>query len=438
MACKRKGPQRQCWKDKGARLTERLQAGAWPVAERRQNYIPARKPAVLAALTDMLAGKADTTAFNRLAALLSALIHHQYFDELERLREGYAKHVDGGGTEESFAALDRDVTLVMRQANFEEIPSEELEFCDREAKDAPVRTTAPKWHYEKVRFFRRGARLRPELHKRPWPLKAREILLDTYDDVVVMVKFRKGGSKRREKTLPAGVKPGSLLIKSFAGIPARDLCMLYPDIRIRMTRADAILLGAPALLGGIPILLSLSSALGVILIVLGALLGFGGTVDDNQMMQAIGALTALAGAGAFLFRQYNNYTYKKLKYQKRIADSLYYRNIANHAGVFETLIGAAEDQDVKEAALAYAFLLSHGSLSRENLDGKIESWLRETFTENIDFEIGDALTKLETMKLVTRSGPYLTAAPLPQALASLDAQWDKLYDSQGVAAPAQA
>jgi hypothetical protein len=42
---------------------------------------------------------------------------------------------------------------------------------------------------------------------------------------------------------------------------------------------------------------------------------------------------------------------------------------------------------------------------------------------------------------VTRSGPFLTASPLPQALASLDAQWDRLYDSKGMAqgpAPATA
>jgi hypothetical protein len=401
------------------------------VAERRQSYIPVRKPALLAGLTKALDGKADLAAFGRLTTLLSATIHHQYFDELERLREGYAMHAQGGGTDASFAALQSDIDLVMRQANFEQIPDEEMAACDREIKNAPVRTRAPKWHYERVTFYRRGYHERPETRRRMWPMRPTQTLIGTYDDVVVVVRFRKDGSKRRARALPAGVTPGSLLIKSFNEIPARDVCMLYPDLRIQMTRADAIMLGAPALLGGIPILLSLSSALGVILIVLGALLGYGGTVDNSQMMQAIGALTALAGAGAFLFRQYNNYTYKKLKYQKRIADSLYFRNAANNAGVFDTLIGAAEDQDVKEAALAYGFLLRDGATTRENLDAKIEAWLRETFAEDVNFEIGDALNKLEAMGLVTRSGPFLTASPLPQALRSLDERWDRLYDSKG-------
>jgi hypothetical protein len=364
--------------------------------------------------------------------MLAALIHHEYFARLESLRERYAEEASGTGGDQGVDAFLAEFEALLASANFEEVPAEEMAACDREAKSAAVRTQAPKWQYETAKFYRRGMHQLVETHERTWPLKDKTETVDAYDDVVVFIRFRKPDPKsKRARPLPAGVKPGSLLIKSFVAIPIRDMCMLYPDLRIRMTRADALMLGAPALLGGIPILISLSSAMGVILLVLGALLGFGGTVDGNQMMQAIGALTALAGAGAFLFRQYNNYTLKKLKYQKRIADSVYYRNIANHAGVFETLIGAAEDQEVKEAVLAYAFLLQNGAMSKENLDGAIETWLRQTFAEDIDFQIGDALAKLERLGLAARSGPFWTAIGLPDALRTLDALWDNLYDSSG-------
>jgi hypothetical protein len=402
----------------------------------RQNYLPVRKPALWAALKAMPAAKWGADGLGRFVNLLSALIHHEYFARLESLREGYATLAQGQSAGvEAFAA---EFEVLMARANFEQIPPEEMAACDREAKAAPVRTQAPKWHYEIVKFYRRGLHQVTETHERTWPLKDTIETLDAYDDVVVFIQFRKPSpSGKRQRALPAGVKPGSLLIKSFASIPVRDLCMLYPDLRIRMTRADAIMLGAPALLGGIPILISLSSALGVILLVLGALLGYGGTVDDSQMMQAIGALTALAGAGAFLFRQYNNYTLKKLKYQKRIADSVYYHNIANQAGVFENLIGAAEDQEVKEAVLAYAFLLQNGAMTKENLDAAIEDWLRSNFAEDIDFQIGDALDKLARLGLATRSGPFWSCLPLDRALAALDARWDNLYDSKGATVPAR-
>jgi hypothetical protein len=402
------------------------------VQRTRQTYLPVRKPALWAALKDVAAPKWGPEGFARFTSLLSALIHHQYFARLEALREFYAEHADGDGSDESYRAFLVELDALMARANFELIPDEEMAACDREAKAAPVRTQAPKWQYDTVSFYRRGQHEVTEIHERTWPLTDKTETLDAYDDVVVFIRFRKTNPKaKRARPLPAGVKPGSLMVKSFVSIPVRDMCMLYPDLRIRMTRADAIMLGAPALLGGIPILISLSSAMGVILLVLGALLGYGGTVDDNQMMQAIGALTALAGAGAFLFRQYNNYTLKKLKYQKRIADSVYYHNIANHAGVFETLIGAAEDQETKEAVLAYTFLLQNGAMTRDNLDAAVEAWLRQTFAEDIDFEIGDALDKLERLKLATRSGPFWSAQPLGEALRTLDAHWDNLYDSSG-------
>lgn len=401
---------------------------------KRQLYIPVRKRVLFEALSAKIgAAISDGAAFDRLTALLSALIHHEYFAELERLRDGYAQLVEGNGSDADYFAFELSFDKVMRQANFEEIPQEELEACDRDNIRAAIRTAAPKWQYETVKFYRRGQHDFEVAQPRNWPLSAKLELAAHYDDLVIFVRFTSRMRKRfSARKLPHGIQPGSLLIKSFARIPVQDICMLYPDVRIRITRADALLLGAPAILGGIPILMSLSSAVGVVLLVLGAYLGYEGTVTDDQLKQAIGALAALVAAGAFLFRQYNNYTFKKLKYQKRIADSIYYHNVANHAGVFESLVGAAEDQDAKEAVLAYGFLLANGTMTRENLDAGIETWLRQSFREDIDFQIGDALAKLERLRLITTSGPFLTAMPLAQALSHLDGHWDNLYDSKGM------
>lgn len=398
----------------------------------RQHFIPIRKRALSQALGQWAGpSKLDPAGLERLSALLAAIIHHEAYAELEALRDGYADLAPGGGgaQPEAFAHLVANLETVMAQANFEEIPPEEMDACDRETKEQPVRTKAPKWHYEMVRFFRRGQHTETEIVK-PWHrLSKRTRPVDVYDDVVVFVRFRQDDpSKRRQRPLPEGVAPGSILIKSFINIPVRDICMLYPDLRIRMTRADALLLGGPALLGAVPILLNIVPALGVVLVLAGGLLGYTGAVTDSALKAAVGAFAVLAGAGAFMVRQYSNYAFKRLKYQKRVADSLYYRNASNHAGVFETLVGQAEDQDFKEAILAYVFLAVEGTKTKENLDAAIEAWLRKQARTDIDFEIGDALAKLERLGLVTRTGPFLSAAPLPNALAALDAHWDNLYD----------
>ena len=46
----------------------------------------------------------------------------------------------------------------------------------------------------------------------------------------------------------------------------------------------------------------------------------------------------------------------------------------------------------------------------------------------LDFEISDALDKLERMQLVTLDGDNYQALPLTQAKKHLDQRWDSLFD----------
>src|SRR5262245_1323324 len=45
--------------------------------------------------------------------------------------------------------------------------------------------------------------------------------------------------------------------------------------------------------------------------------------------------------------------------QKEISDHFYFRNVSNNSGIFDSLV--SEDQEFKEAALAYFFLLMAGA-----------------------------------------------------------------------------
>src|SRR4030095_7649124 len=139
-------------------------------------------------------------------------------------------------------------------------------------------------------------------------------------------------------------------------------------------------------------------ALSVVLVVLGAYLGFAGEVTQDKLMKAVAALSVIVGAGAFMVRQYSNYSFRKLKYQKRLADNIYFKNVNNDAGVFETLIGAAEEQELKEVILAYHALLTGGPAADEHdLDHRIEAWLKANFGIDLDFEVSDALAKLDRL-----------------------------------------
>lgn len=75
------------------------------------------------------------------------------------------------------------------------------------------------------------------------------------------------------------------------------------------------------------------------------------------------------------------------------------------------------------------FLLCHqGELTWAQLDELIERWLAEKWQCTVDFEIDDALDKLQQLGLVTTKQGLLSAMPLPQALNQLDKRWDNYFE----------
>ena len=80
--------------------------------------------------------------------------------------------------------------------------------------------------------------------------------------------------------------------------------------------------------------------------------------------------------------------------------------------------------------LAFHFLSTEGPFAdAHSLDKRIEEWLHEAFAINIDFEVSDALGKLEHLGLLTRENGAIGSPSLTDALVpGLDTLWDQLYD----------
>ncbi len=70
-------------------------------------------------------------------------------------------------------------------------------------------------------------------------------------------------------------------------------------------------------------------------------------------------------------------------------------------------------------------------LSKRDLDGRIEDWFRAKHLLDLDFEVEDAVAKLERLELLQRSGQGLTVPPLKQALVKLDDIWDNFFPYAG-------
>jgi hypothetical protein len=410
----------------------------------KMHYIPVLRADLIAAALEQGLADDQVGDFRTLAMFLGAYFHHDFYDELTELKETYAWFSPAGphplrretrDADAAFAKLMATFESVMTRANFAELPAAEVAALSGDHPLLDVKTRTPLEAYEVIRVFYRGEHTTTVAQATALGFKAREIALDTLDDVIVFVRFKQPSDQprrrfsRRGAALPGGAMPGSVMVKSFRNIARVELPTLLPDVQIVMSRKDAMLLGGPAVLGGIPIALNLLPALSVILVVVGAYLGFSGEVSQDQLMKAVGALSVVIGAGAFMWRQFSNYSYRKLKYQRKVADNIYFKNVNNDAGVFETLIGAAEDQEVKEVILAYHSLLTAGPAAHAGeLDRRIETWLKATFQIDVDFEVGDALSKLEGLGFLTQKDGKMAAVGLPDALARLDTLWDRLYD----------
>ena len=124
---------------------------------------------------------------------------------------------------------------------------------------------------------------------------------------------------------------------------------------------DRLMLGVPALIGGVPILLKLASTLTVLFLVAGFYLGLSNAVRDEEMAGALAAVSGLIALGGFMVTQWVRFQRQSLLHQKILSDNVYYRNVNNNAGIFDYIIGEAEEQECKEAFLAYYFLLKEGA-----------------------------------------------------------------------------
>ena len=420
--------------------------GEAAAAAPRDRVIPLRKSDLIDGL--LAGGQLDEAAqasFRQLARMLGAIFHYQYLEELERLRDAYF-HFDPevdpqacgptGDLEAAYRSLSEEFVRVLTDANFVEIAHDEITRAFAERARVQVKIKAPVEDYRCVRMFRRGHHT--ETIEIPFWFGSRRRRLEVvvYDDVVLMVATKPepatsaGSRKVRGRGGRAGGKArnGAVLFKYFRDIARADLKALFPNARVMMGLFDHLTLGVGALVGGVPIMIKLASTLTVLFVVAGFYLGVSGTVRDNDIAQALAALSGLFALGAFLLRQWGNFHRQSLIHQKEVTDNIYYRNVSNNAGIFAYMIAEAEDQDWKEALLAYHCLLTAQTpLTREALDAQVEEVLARVFGVSADFEIDDALARLRRLDLLAVTDGRLSGPPLVDALARLDKEWKEFF-----------
>lgn len=408
---------------------------------KQDRFIPLRKTDLIqACIDDGKLNSDELPAFQSLCKLMISTIHYQYHETLEALKDNYApfdpnsdtfnfEQLSPASIIEKQKAFSSAFSEVLNAANFEKITEQDLQDALQEESLFKVRLAVEFEDFAEMVFYRRGEYQKTETIVKFWGLKKEQITFTNYDKVAIYIKYKDAAYFQKNKRSTVQFEPNSTIIKLFQNVPKADLEMLFPNSEVRMRTLDKAIIGGSALVGGTIVLVT---KLGASIILLAGVLAYWFGLSDKQVTIGTKELLALSvGAGilgGFIFKEWSKFKNRKLKFMKALADNLYFKNLDNNAGVFHHLIDSAEEEECKEAILAYYFLLSHQkALSSEQLDNLIEAWFADKFGFKIDFEIDDALSKLTRFGVVTFENNTYKAKSISAAHKQLDDEWDALF-----------
>lgn len=390
------------------------------VYQNREAFIPYhRRDIIEICIEDGKLSATDEQNFREFCEILSAYYHFHLHHTLEMLKDNFDPFNPDADSEprialtsERKAKMEAELIAgfknILSRANYIALTEEMLQRVFQEKTLIELKTKVDFDDFERVVCYYRGDSQKIATVKKWFKKKKRNLAV--FERVVLLLKFKDENyfESKNIKYDRLNFRPGKIYIYFYKNIPKFDLELLFPNVKISMTWKDRILFGIPAIGAAIPIILKIIPQLLLIIsTILFVVFGQVNVGKDNASKNAVRDVTPVLVAtlslamtfGGFAFKQYNSYKSKKVKFQKKVTDTLFFRNLANNASVFAALIDAAEEEECKEIILVYYHLLtSKISLTPEQLDDRIEEWMDEKFGTKIDFDINGPLHNLEAIR----------------------------------------
>jgi hypothetical protein len=386
----------------------------------REQFIPLRKADLvesLASSPDL--SESDSLSFRRLCRLLQALFHREYQSSLEDLQNAYAPFDPDADTRPQRELSDAELTerqqtlferfgWLLQRGNFLKLAQSDIDRALSDSSQWGLNLAIDLRIFERLEIYCRGdslgIRYRRRLINR---LRTEAIEVPIYQRLVVIFRLRP------DCKFSKYLDTRDIHIKLFKEIPKLDLEMLLPGTQVKMSLVDRAKILLPTLSG---------ISITIWKLVQGAI--FAAAVGFYGVLALLGLVGGTIGYGV---RSFFGYLNTKQKYQLNLTQSLYYQNLDNNAGVIYRLLDEAEEQDNREAILAYFYLWRHGlpgGSSVAELDGQIEAFLKIHTKSDVDFEVSDALAKLERLGIVApASDGKIKALEISEALGCLERRW---------------
>lgn len=337
----------------------------------------------------------------------------------------YARDARAGGV-----LADR-LAALMQRANYRELSRDRLMEAFESQALSEVQVSVNMDRIDRLTVFARGRERRTETLRSWLGLRRRTVEFDVLERVFVLCVHR----DRADDPRP------SLGIKLFRNIPVPDLEVILPNSRVRMRTFDQAVIFVPAV---VSVVLAASKVLFSITAIIGLVKFWLGLAADHPVESGGWGLVA---AGSFTLLgitmgAWTKYQKRRLQYANAHARTLYFQTLDSEEGAFLRVLDEAYEEEAKEAALAWEFLAHGGPADEATLDARIEAWLAGSMGIRCDFEVDDALAKLERLGVASRAGakgaagagaegagaPIWHAVPATEAAERLRTAWDAGLD----------
>ncbi|XP_052180227.1 uncharacterized protein LOC127793517 [Diospyros lotus] len=193
----------------------------------------------------------------------------------------------------------------------------------------------------------------------------------TFDRIIVV--YRQASTKLKQER--------GIFLKHFRNIPMADMEIVLPEKKNPgLTPMDWVKFLVSAVVGLVAVVGSLDmpkADLWVIFAILSTVIGY-------------------CAKTYFTFEQ------NMAAYQNLITESMYDKQLDSGKGTLLHLCDDVIQQEVKEVIVSFYILMEQGKATRQDLDLRCEELIKEQFEESCNFDVDDAVQKLETLGIVAR------------------------------------
>ena len=440
---------------------------------KREAFIPYRRSDIIKlCLDDGRLIAAETQKFKDFCEILSSYYHFRFHKTLEVIKDNYVPFNPNADVEalvppsfEQYDGMESSVVdgfeNILERANYIRLPEYDVKQSLGKTSLIDLKTEVDFDDFDWFICYYRGDSYKMITQKKFFFWK-KERRIDIFERIVLLIKFKEAAyfGAKKDKIKELKFIPGKMYVYFYKNIPKLDIDLLFPNVTTSMTWKDRLLFGVPAIGAAIPLILK---ALPNILLLVGAILLVLNAeplikelkVEQSQVRNVMPILVATLSLGmalgGFAFKQYSNYKSKKIKFQKDITETLFFKNLGNNDSVFQTFIDLAEEEECKEIILVYYHLLtSKNQLTPEELDARIEAWMQKKLGITINFDIHGPLDNLAEIRgkviengVAEENTPLLpllnydkegfcNVLPLNDAKKVIDHVWDNAFNYNGI------